>query len=71
MWPQRAAGFLTAWNDGFVTELSDGSHVPTNEAIFILTTNAASRRIGELAAEHSGEPDELNLLIKSTLQDAQ
>lgn len=69
--PEVHKRFLTAWNDGFVTELSDGSHVPTNEAIFILTTNAASRRIGELAADHGGEPEELNRLIKSTLQDAQ
>jgi len=34
--------FLTACNDGFVTEVSDAARVPTNEAIFILTTNAAS-----------------------------
>lgn len=69
--PEVHKRFLTAWNDGFVTEVSDGSRIATNEAVFILTTNAASRRIGELAAEHSGAPDELDRVVKSALQDAQ
>lgn len=69
--PEVHKRFLTAWNDGFVTELSDGSRIPTNEAIFILTTNAASRRIGELAREHEGDPEALDRLVKSTLRDAQ
>jgi ATP-dependent Clp protease ATP-binding subunit ClpA len=63
--------FLTAWNDGFVTELSDGAKLPTNEAIFILTTNAASRRIGEMASQHSGPREELDRMVKSALADAQ
>ena len=63
--------FLTAWNDGFVTEVSDGAKIATNEAIFILTTNAASRRIGELARDHKGSPEELDRMVKSTLADAQ
>jgi ATP-dependent Clp protease ATP-binding subunit ClpA len=63
--------FLTAWNDGFVTESSDGAKIATNETIFILTTNAASRRIGELARDHTGSPDDLDRLVKSTLADAQ
>ena len=56
--------FLTAWNDGFVTETSDGAKIPTTEAIFVLTTNAASRRIGEIARESrprsrgNGPPDQ-------------
>ncbi len=62
--------FLTAWNDGFVTETSDGSKVATNETIFILTTNAASRRIGEMARDHKGSPEDLDRLVKSTLADA-
>jgi ATP-dependent Clp protease ATP-binding subunit ClpA len=69
--PEVHKRFLTAWNDGFVTELSDGSRIPTNEAIFVLTTNAASRRIGALASEHQGSPEELDRLVKSALQDAQ
>jgi ATP-dependent Clp protease ATP-binding subunit ClpA len=63
--------FLTAWNDGFVTELSDGAKLPTHDAIFILTTNAASRRIGEMAIQHNGSSEELDRMVKSALADAQ
>ncbi len=62
--------FLTAWNDGFVTEVSDGSKIATNETIFILTTNAAARRIGELARDHKGTQEELDRMAKSALGDA-
>jgi ATP-dependent Clp protease ATP-binding subunit ClpA len=65
--PEVHKRFLTAWNDGFVTELSDGAKLPTNEAIFILTTNAASRRIGEMASQHSGPREELDRMVKSVL----
>jgi len=63
--------FLSAWNDGFVTELSDGSKYPTNEAIFILTVNAGSRRIAEYARDPKITQDELNKFAKNALQDAQ
>jgi len=69
--PEVHKRFLTAWNDGFITELSDGAKLPTNEAIFILTTNAASRRIGEMASQHSGPREELDRIVKSALADAQ
>jgi ATP-dependent Clp protease ATP-binding subunit ClpA len=69
--PEVHKRFLTAWNDGFITELSDGAKLPTNEAIFILTTNAASRRIGEMALQHRGSREELDQMVKSTLADAQ
>jgi ATP-dependent Clp protease ATP-binding subunit ClpA len=62
--------FLTAWNDGFITEVSDGAKIPTNETIFILTTNAASRRIGELARDNKGSLQDLDKVVKSTLGDA-
>jgi ATP-dependent Clp protease ATP-binding subunit ClpA len=62
--------FLTAWNDGFITEVSDGAKIPTNETIFVLTTNAASRRIGEMARDHQGTQQELDKMVKSTLGDA-
>jgi ATP-dependent Clp protease ATP-binding subunit ClpA len=68
--PEVHKRFLTAWNDGFVTEVSDGARVATNEAIFILTTNAASLRIAEIAAE-GVDPDEQGRLAKATLADAQ
>jgi len=69
--PEVHKRFLTAWNDGFVTELSDGAKIPTNDAIFILTTNAASRRIGEMAQQHNGPREELDRMVKSALADAQ
>jgi ATP-dependent Clp protease ATP-binding subunit ClpA len=69
--PEVHKRFLTAWNDGFVTEASDGAKIPTNEAIFILTTNAASRRIGEMARQHTGSREDLDRMVKSTLEAAQ
>jgi ATP-dependent Clp protease ATP-binding subunit ClpA len=63
--------FLTAWNDGFVTEVSDGARISTSEAIFVLTTNAAARRVGEMAAAHVGTLEDLSRLAKSALLDAQ
>jgi len=68
--PEAHKRFLTAWNDGFVTEVSDGARIGTSDAIFILTTNAASRRIAELAEmDHSAE--EAGRLAKAALADAQ
>jgi ATP-dependent Clp protease ATP-binding subunit ClpA len=61
--------FLSAWNDGFITDLKSGEKIPTNEAIFILTTNAACKRIGELARDHTGSLEELDRMVKSTLAD--
>jgi ATP-dependent Clp protease ATP-binding subunit ClpA len=69
--PEVHKRFLTAWNDGFVTEVSDGARVSTNEAIFILTTNAASRRIGEIAEQTGESAEELGRLAKAALSDAQ
>lgn len=69
--PEVHKRFLTAWNDGFVTEVSDGSRVPTTETIFILTTNAASRKIGDVAKEFADDPDEMARMIKRALGDAQ
>jgi ATP-dependent Clp protease ATP-binding subunit ClpA len=69
--PEVHKRFLTAWNDGFVTELSDGARVGTSEAIFILTTNAASLRIGEIAAGTQMEAEEAGRLAKAALADAQ
>ena len=68
--PEAHKRFLTAWNDGFVTEVSDGARVGTNEAIFILTTNAASRKIAEIA-DMKQEPEEAGRMVKAALADAQ
>lgn len=68
--PEVHKRFLTAWNDGFITEVSDGARVATNDAIFVLTTNAASRRIGDIAALNEGA-EEQGRLAKAALLDAQ
>jgi ATP-dependent Clp protease ATP-binding subunit ClpA len=68
--PEVHKRFLTAWNDGFVTEVSDGARVPTCDAIFVITTNAMSRQIGEIAASGASAED-IGRLAKATLADAQ
>ena len=62
--------FLTAWNDGFITEASDGKQVSTCDAIFILTTNAASEKVGELAKTYEDDRDMLIKSTKTCLQEA-
>jgi ATP-dependent Clp protease ATP-binding subunit ClpA len=62
--------FLTAWNDGFVTEVSDGRQVPTTRAIFILTTNAAVDTLAELSRQYAGDPDTLRTSAVSALLNA-
>lgn len=63
--------FLSAWNDGFVTDLGTNTRFPTTEAIFVLTTNAGSRRIAELARDPSITQSEMNDLVKDALVDAE
>ncbi|WP_249137809.1 AAA family ATPase [Bradyrhizobium canariense] len=69
--PEVHKRFLTAWNDGFITEVSDGARIATNGAIFVLTTNAASRRIAELSDLTTESAEELGRLAKAALGDAQ
>jgi ATP-dependent Clp protease ATP-binding subunit ClpA len=63
--------FLSAWNDGFVTERSDSSKQSTSETIFIMTTNAGSRRIAEYARDSKISQEDLNKFARSALRDAQ
>jgi ATP-dependent Clp protease ATP-binding subunit ClpA len=69
--PEVHKRFLTAWNDGFITEVSDGARIATSDAIFVLTTNAAARRIGDIAADSALSADEVARLSKAALADAQ
>jgi ATP-dependent Clp protease ATP-binding subunit ClpA len=57
--PEVLKGFLTAWNDGFITEASDGKHISTSKAIFVLTSNAATEALAQIARDFAKEPDEL------------
>ncbi len=51
--------FLTAWNDGFVTEKSDGKQISTTRAIFVLTSNAAVDTLADLSRQYANDPDAL------------
>jgi ATP-dependent Clp protease ATP-binding subunit ClpE len=62
--------FLTAWNDGFVTEKSDGKQISTTRSIFVLTTNAAVDALSELSRQHANDPDALRRSAVETLRSA-
>lgn len=62
--------FLTAWNDGFVTESSDGKQISTTRAIFVLTTNAAVDTLAELSKQYANDPDTLRSSAVSALRNA-
>src|SRR5437899_5969969 len=51
--------FLTAWNDGYLTEASDGKNILTTGAIFILTANAATDALSEIVKRFVQEPDDM------------
>jgi hypothetical protein len=57
--PDVHKNFLTAWNDGFITEASDGKQISTSRAIFVLTTNAATDTLQGLLATYGGIDPEL------------
>jgi ATP-dependent Clp protease ATP-binding subunit ClpA len=68
--PEVHKNFLTAWNDGFITEASDGQQVSTTGAIFILTTNAATDTLQALSATYADDPDELRRASTTALREA-
>ena len=68
--PDVHKNFLTAWNDGFVTEASDGKHISTSRAIFVLTTNAATDALHALGAAYADQPDELRRVSVGALREA-
>lgn len=49
--------FLSAWNDGHVTEASNGAQISTTRAIFMLTSNIATEVLGEIADRYANEPE--------------
>ena len=68
--PEVHKNFLTAWNDGFITEASDGKQIPTTGAIFLLTTNAATESLQELSTECERDLDELRRAATHALREA-
>jgi ATP-dependent Clp protease ATP-binding subunit ClpA len=67
--PEAHKRFLTAWNDGFVTEVSDGARISTSDAIFILTTNAASKKLSDLTGRYGENHSEFSEAVKKVLQE--
>lgn len=67
--PEVHKKFLTAWNDGFVTEASDGRAISTTRAIFVLTTNAALDALEDIR-RHAHDADEMRRAATSALKDA-
>ncbi len=57
--PDVLKKFLTAWNDGHITEASDGKMVSASRALFVLTTNAATEALAEIARDHGADQDAL------------
>jgi len=68
--PEVHKNFLTAWNDGFVTEASDSRQISTTSAIFVLTTNAATDTLSELAGRYASQPEELRRASVQALREA-
>ncbi|WP_227713217.1 AAA family ATPase [Moraxella sp. K1630] len=67
--PDVLKNFLTAWNDGFITEASDGKQISTSEAIFILTSNAATDALAHLHKSLHHDPDALRSASVATLRE--
>jgi ATP-dependent protease Clp ATPase subunit len=68
--PEVHKNFLTAWNDGFVTEASDGKQISTTNAIFVLTTNAATDALQSLSITYANDPDELRRASTNALRES-
>ena len=68
--PEVMKKFLTAWNDGFITEQSDGKTISTVKAIFVLTSNAAVDTLGDLAKQYADSPDDLRRSATQALKEA-
>ncbi len=62
--------FLTAWNDGHVTEASNGQLVSTMRAIFVLTSNIATDALTAIADDHEGDPDRMRAESVEALRQA-
>jgi len=55
--PEVLKKFLSAWNDGHVTEASNGQPVSTTRAIFMLTSNIATDALSDIADRLGHDPE--------------
>jgi ATP-dependent Clp protease ATP-binding subunit ClpA len=67
--PDVHRNFLTAWNDGFITEASDGVHIGTTKSIFIMTTNAATEVLQDLATRYADDAESLRRSSTAALRE--
>lgn len=67
--PEVHKKFLTAWNDGFVTEASDGKQISTIKSIFVLTSNAAVDALDEIRQQYAKEPDQMRHAATNALKE--
>ncbi len=68
--PDIHKNFLTAWNDGFITEASDGRQISTTRSLFVMTTNAAVDALADLSRQYANDPDELRRGADTALRSA-
>jgi ATP-dependent Clp protease ATP-binding subunit ClpA len=68
--PEVHKRFLTAWNDGYVTETSDGKQISTTRAIFMLTSNAATDELMDIYRRNAGDPNEIRRASMMVLRHA-
>src|SRR5690606_17540206 len=68
--PDVLKAFLTAWNDGFITERSDSQTISTTSAIFVLTSNAATDRLRDIANPVASDSDAMRAAAINTLREA-
>ncbi len=68
--PDVLKAFLTAWNDGFITERSDSQTISTTSAIFVLTSNAATDRLRDVANQFTSDSDAMRAAAVNTLREA-
>ncbi|GBQ76459.1 Clp protease [Acetobacter malorum] len=62
--------FLTAWNDGHVTEASTGQQISTVRCIFVLTSNIATDALTEIADRLHNDPDRMRAESVEALRQA-
>ena len=62
--------FLSAWNDGHVTEASVGTQVSTTRAIFVLTSNIATEALSEIADRYAEDPEAMRQASVDALRSA-
>ena len=68
--PDVLKKFLTAFNDGFLTEASNGAQVNSSAAIFIMTSNAAVDALTDLSKQYAADPDALRSAAVNVLKEA-